>query len=117
MAILNSAIKCDAVKLCSTWDVNHPLPKVSLGHSTGKCHFSFQPQRKALPRNAQTTFKLRLFLFPGAQLVKNPLAMLETWVQPLGWEDPLEKGSYPLQHSDLENPMDCIAQGVAKNWT
>ena len=27
-----------------------------------------------------------------AQLVKNPLAMRETWVQPLGWEGPLEKG-------------------------
>ena len=27
-----------------------------------------------------------------AHLVKNPLAMGETWVQSLGWEDPLEKG-------------------------
>ena len=27
-----------------------------------------------------------------AQLVKNPLAMPETWVRSLGWEDPLEKG-------------------------
>ena len=27
-----------------------------------------------------------------AQLVKNPPAMLETWVWSLGWEDPLEKG-------------------------
>ena len=27
-----------------------------------------------------------------AQLVKNPPAMRETWVQTLGWEDPLEKG-------------------------
>ena len=27
-----------------------------------------------------------------AQLVKNPPTMLETWVRPLGWEDPLEKG-------------------------
>ena len=27
-----------------------------------------------------------------AQLVKNPPAMWETWVQSLGWEDPLEKG-------------------------
>ena len=27
-----------------------------------------------------------------AQLVKNPPAMQETWVQSLGWEDPLEKG-------------------------
>ena len=26
-----------------------------------------------------------------AQLVKNPPAMRETWFQPLGWEDPLEK--------------------------
>ena len=26
-----------------------------------------------------------------AQLVKNPPAMSETWVQSLGWEDPLEK--------------------------
>ena len=27
-----------------------------------------------------------------AQLAKNPPAMWETWVQSLGWEDPLEKG-------------------------
>ena len=35
-----------------------------------------------------------------AQLVKNPLAMQETWVGFLGWEDPLEYGiGYPLQYS------------------
>ena len=28
-----------------------------------------------------------------AQMVKNPPAMWETWVQSLGWEDPLEKGT------------------------
>ena len=27
-----------------------------------------------------------------AQLVKNPPAMWETWVQSLSWEDPLKKG-------------------------
>ena len=27
-----------------------------------------------------------------AQLVKKPPAMQETWVQSLGWEDPLDKG-------------------------
>ena len=27
-----------------------------------------------------------------AQMVKNPPAVQETWVQSLGWEDPLEKG-------------------------
>ena len=34
-----------------------------------------------------------------AQLVKNPPAMLETWVQSLGWEDPLEKGK--ATHSSI----------------
>ena len=42
-----------------------------------------------------------------AQLVKNPPAMWETWVQYLDWEDPLEKGkAYPLWYSGLENSMD-----------
>ena len=27
-----------------------------------------------------------------AQMVKNPPVMKETWVQSLGWEDPLENG-------------------------
>ena len=34
-----------------------------------------------------------------AQLVKNPPAMQETWVQSLGWEDPLEKGT--ATHSSI----------------
>ena len=34
-----------------------------------------------------------------AQLVKNPPAMWETWVQSLGWEDPLEKGT--ATHSSI----------------
>jgi len=29
-----------------------------------------------------------------AELVKNPPAMRETWVQFLGWKDPLEKDLY-----------------------
>ena len=32
--------------------------------------------------------------------------MWETWVQSLGWEDPLEEGMATLQYSCLENPMD-----------
>ena len=31
------------------------LEKLSSGHKTGKGHFSFQSQRKAVPKNAQTT--------------------------------------------------------------
>ena len=34
-----------------------------------------------------------------AQLVKNPPAMLETWVRSLGWEDPLEYEMAP--HSSI----------------
>ena len=30
--------------------------------------------------------------FPGDSVVKNLPAMQQTWVQCLGWEDPLEKG-------------------------
>ena len=31
-----------------------------------------------------------------AQLVKNRPTMQETWVQPLGWEDPLERERLPI---------------------
>ena len=34
-----------------------------------------------------------------AQLVKNPPAVWETWVQTLNWEDPLEKGK--ATHSSI----------------
>ena len=30
--------------------------------------------------------------FPGSSDSKEPACNLETWVQPLGWEDPLEEG-------------------------
>ena len=39
------------------------------------------------------------------------------WVLSLGWEDPLEKGNYPLQYSGLGNSMDCIVHGVAESDT
>ena len=35
---------------------------------------------------------MHLTMFPVAQTVKNPPAMRETWVPPLGRQDPLEKG-------------------------
>ena len=36
---------------------------------------------------------------PVAEMVKNLPAMWETWVQSLGWEDPLEKGK--ATHSSI----------------
>ena len=46
-----------------------------------------------------------------AQLVKNPPAVRETWVQFLGWEDPLEKGK--ATHSSILG-LSLVAQ-LAKN--
>ena len=50
-----------------------------------------------------------------AQLVKNLPAMRETWVQPLGWEDPPEKGMatlptlvfWPGEFHGLYSPWGC----------
>ena len=58
-----------------------------------------------------------------AQMVKNLPVVLETWAGPLGWEDPLEKGTgTPLQCSCLENPMDrgvwrATGHRVIETWT
>ena len=53
-----------------------------------------------------------------AQLVKNPPAMWETWVQSLDWEDPLEKGKAThSSNSGLEDSMDCIVPGVEMSRT
>ena len=42
--------------------------------------------------------------------------MQETWVQSLGWEDPLEMGKV-TQYSGLENSMDCIEfHGLYSPW-
>ena len=58
-----------------------------------------------------------------AQLVKNLPAMLETWVQSLGWEDPLEESM--ATHSNTlawRIPMNrgawrATVHRVAKSWT
>ena len=58
-----------------------------------------------------------------AQMVKNPPAVQETWVQSLGWEDPLEKGM--ATHSSIlawRIPVDrgawrTVVHGVTKSWT
>ena len=39
--------------------------------------------------------------FPGGQAAKNLPAMHETWVRPLGWEDPREKEM--ATHSSILN--------------
>ena len=48
----NKASGCDGTQYASK------LGKLSSGHRTGKGQFSFQSQRKAMPKNAQTTTQL-----------------------------------------------------------
>ena len=58
-----------------------------------------------------------------AQMVKNPLAMWETWVRSLGWEDPLEKGK--ATHSSIlawriswpSGTWQAIVHGVTNSQT
>ena len=74
---------------------------------------------------ANIFFKVHIWSFyqeawasPVAQLVKNLPAVWETWVQSLGWEDPLEKGKVTtLQYSGLENSRDYTVHGVTKTQT
>ena len=49
-------LKDDAVKMLHS--ICHKFGKLSSGHRTGKGPFSFQSQRKAMPKNAPTTAQL-----------------------------------------------------------
>ena len=49
-------LKGDAVKVLHS--ICNKFGKLSSGHRTGKDQFSFQSQRKAMPKNAQTTAQL-----------------------------------------------------------
>ena len=46
-------LKDDVVKCCTQYVSK--FRKLSSGHRTGKGQFSFQSQREAMPKNAQTT--------------------------------------------------------------
>ena len=52
-AELFQTLKDDAVKVLTQYASK--FGKVSSGHRIGKGQFSFQSQRKAMPKNAQTT--------------------------------------------------------------
>ena len=49
-------LKDDAVKVCTQYASK--FGKLSSGHRTGKGQFSFQSQRRAMPKNVQTTTQL-----------------------------------------------------------
>ena len=81
----------------------------------------------AFPLCVLSTFKCqllgRVLGFPYGSAVKNLSAMQETWVQSLGWEDPLKKEMATLSSTlASRNPMDrgawqATVHGVTKSWT
>ena len=52
-----------------------------------------------------------------AQLVKNSPAMQETWVQSLGWEDPLEKEKAIHSSILFQRIPDFLVHGVTRSQT
>ena len=52
-AELFQILKDDAVKVLHS--ICQQIWEISSGYRTGNGHFSFQPQRKAMPKNVQTT--------------------------------------------------------------
>ena len=62
----------------------------------------FSPLIQSSSNFIRTYLNVRAFLV--AQTVKNPLAMWETWVRSLGWEDPLEESMATHSNILLENP-------------
>ena len=121
--------------------------KLSSGHRTGKGQFSSQSQRRAMPKNAQTTtqfhsshmlatrrqWHLTLVLLPGKSHERRSLVGCSPWgckeldtTERLHFHFSLscigEGNGNPLQYSCLENSMDrgawqAAVHGVAKSWT
>ena len=63
---------------------------------------SIHDLKMAWKKNDQTISTEELYIhpdFPGGSVIKNPPAMQESWVQYLGWEDPLEKKT--VTHSSI----------------
>ena len=64
-----------------------PLPFTTLSLTT-----SFPARCQPLPGTLSTYLPISSGVSLGAQMVKNLLAVQETWVQSLGQDDPLEEG-------------------------
>ena len=78
---------------------------------------------RSIPGSARSTGEGIVYPFQYSwvslvtQLIKNLHAMWETWVQSLGWEDPLEKGK--ASHSSIlawKIPW-TVVHGVIKSQT
>ena len=77
-AKLFQILKDDAVKVLHS--ICNKFGKHSCGHRTGKDKFSFQSQRKAMPKNVQTTVQLYSFSHARKVMLKILQARLQQYM-------------------------------------
>ena len=82
-AELFQILKVMVLKCCTQYASKYG--KLSSGHRTGKGQFSFQSQRKAMPKNVQTTIQFALILHVSKVMLKILQARLQLYVN---WELP-----------------------------
>ena len=91
-------IQCDSILKALL--VIQGFPDSSVGRVHLQCRRPWSIPRSGRPAGDGIGYPLQdSWASLVAQLVKNPPAMWETWVQSLGWEDPLEKGK--ATHSSI----------------
>ena len=99
--------------------------KLSSGHKTGKDQFSFQSQRRAMPKKVHTAIQLHSFHIglPWCLSSKESACNARDLGSiPGSQRSPGGGHGNPLQYSCLENTMDggawqATVHGVLKSWT
>ena len=81
--------------------------KLRSGHTTGKSQFSFQSQRRTMPKNVQTTTQLHSFHIPQQGSVQNCLSKASRVCEPLtsrcsSWFQKRQRN----QRSNCQHPLD-----------
>ena len=69
--------RCNTIILASQFII-----KLSSGHRTGKGQFSFQSQRRAMPKNVQTTAQLHSFHMLMLKILQARLKQYVNWELP-----------------------------------
>ena len=93
MVVTNDYVASDEAKMTMTEDNDSYEPefgKLSSGHRTGKGQFSFQSQRKAMPKNVQT---IALISHTSKEMLKILQARLQQYFQMFKLD--LEKAEEP----------------------